>query len=71
MANFKVVWEIELDAENHLAAAKEAQEWMKAKGTDWTFYVQKENETDIVSVDLMEEDEDAVLPVHKYEPLIK
>jgi len=71
MATFKISWEIEIDAETPLAAAKEAQKWMKAKGTDWQFYVQEEHDPDIYSVDLAEEDDDAVLLVHEYDPLIK
>jgi len=71
MANFKISWEIELDAETPLAAAKEAQKWMRSKGTDWLFYVQEEHSTDIFSVDLAEEDENAVLHTSEYVPLIK
>lgn len=71
MATFKISWEIEIDAETPLEAAKEAQKWMKAKGSEWQFYVQEEHDQDIFSVDLAEEDDNAVLLVHEYDPLIK
>ena len=71
MAEFKVVWEIQLDAENPLDAAKKAQEWQKDYENEATqFYVQKDGEKEVFSVDLNEDDEDAVLPVDKYVPLI-
>lgn len=71
MATFKISWEIEIDAETPLEAAKEAQKWMRAKGAEWQFYVQEEHDQDIFSVDLAEEDDNAVLLVHEYDPLIK
>ena len=69
---FKVVWEIELEAENPLEAAKKAQNWMQDKDSlCQQFYVQQEGFEDVLaSVDLLEEDEDAVLPVTEYKPLI-
>ena len=69
MANFKVVWEIELEAKNPLEAAKKAQKWLRKD--DWQYYVQNDETKEISSVDLVEEDEDAVLPVEKYEPIIE
>lgn len=69
MATFKIVWEIELEAKNPLEAAKEAQRWIS--GNDWQYYVQNDETKEIFSVDLAEEDEDAVLPTTNYEPLIK
>jgi hypothetical protein len=69
MANFKVVFEIEVDANNPLAAAKEAQKWLR--NDDWQYYVQNCKTHEVFSVDLQEEDEDAVLPVKEYHPIIK
>jgi hypothetical protein len=69
MTIFKVSWEIELEAASPLEAAEIAQEWMKSD--DWIFYVQEENSDEIFRVDLNEEDENAVLPVNDYQPLIK
>jgi hypothetical protein len=69
MATFKIVWEIELEAANPLEAAKEAQRWIA--GNDWQYYVQNDETKEIFSVDLGEEDQDAVLPTENYEPLIE
>lgn len=69
MARFKIVWEIELEAESPLEAAKEAQRW--TRHDDWQYYVQNTTSNEIFSVDLQEEDEDAVIPVEKYEPIIE
>jgi len=72
MKRFKISWEIELDAETPLDAAKEAQKWIQSKGNDWQYYVQEDGQNkDIFSVDLQEEDEDAVLPVKDYKPMIQ
>ena len=74
--NLKVrVAEFEIPAENALEAAKKIQEWLD-EGTKtnggWQYYVQGDEEKDkVYSVDLDEEDEDAVLDVtEEYEPLI-
>lgn len=72
--SYKVSWEIEVDADSPLEAAKEAQRWMQAKGDSWQFYVQKNGHNEpIFSVDLQEEDKDAVIKVAmgNYTPLIK
>ena len=79
MATYKVVWEIELDAETPLEAAKTALDWIK-DGNDSCnncnqFTVQEDDyntkkELPIYSVDLQEEDEDAVLQITQYKPLI-
>lgn len=59
---YKVVWEIsELDAESPLQAAKTAQSWLRKD--NWQFYIQDVKTKEIFSVDLDEEDEDAVLPI--------
>jgi len=72
MSRFKISWEIEVDAETPLAAAKEAQKWLQSEGTDWQYYVQQDGHNkQIFSVDLQEEDEDAVLPAENYQPMIK
>ena len=72
MPQFKLCWEIELDANSPLEAAKKAQNWMlDYENTALQFYVQEENKSEIFSVDLLEEDEDAVLPVKEYKPIIE
>jgi hypothetical protein len=72
MAMHKISWEIELDAENPLAAAKESLRMIQDGGeSPFCFYVQAEGSKDVFSVDLNEDDEDAVLPALDYSPLIK
>ena len=68
---YAVVYEIQVDAETPLEAAKQVQALMQDKKNDWQYYVKNEDTDETFSVDLQEEDEDAVLPVDKYEPLIK
>ena len=76
MAIFKVVYEIEVEAENPLEAAKTTLEYIQDNsGLAQQFYVQEESDDEvkpIFSVDLNEEDEDAVLeiPTIMYIPLI-
>ena len=71
MAQFKVVMEITVGAETPLEAAKTVQKWLQDPQSKWQYYVQKVGDKKIDSVDLDEEDEDAVLPVKDYEPMIK
>jgi hypothetical protein len=69
---FRVVWEIELDADTSLEAAKTAQEWISDSGGGCQYYYVQDVEThEIVSVDLDEDDDNAVLPVKEYQALIK
>jgi hypothetical protein len=71
MAQFKVVMEITVGAESPLEAAKTIQEWLEDPQSKWQYYVQELGDKKVFSVDLSEEDEDAVLPVEKYEPMIR
>lgn len=68
---FKIVMEIEVPAENPLEAAKTLEKWIKENDSNFQYYVQDPDTQKIVSVDLQEEDEDAVLPVEYYHPLIE
>lgn len=70
MKEYKVSLELQVNAENPLDAAKTIQSWMDEMKEKWQFYVQAEDEKQIYSVDLEEEDEYAVCPVDEYEPLI-
>jgi hypothetical protein len=70
MALMKVVFEIQVEANSPLQAAKTIQEWLDAGDTKWQFYVQRENGKKVYSVDLNESNSIAVLPVTKYEPMI-
>jgi hypothetical protein len=71
MATHRVVFEIEVEAENSFEASRTVRDWLRNPNTEWQFYVQDVETKEVVSVDLSEEDEDAVLPVIKYEPIIK
>jgi hypothetical protein len=71
MAKFKVVHEIEVEANSPLQAAKTIQEWMDDADQKWQFYVQRENGKKVYSVDLSEDDSVAVLPVPVYHAMIQ
>ena len=69
---YKVVLEIEVDETSPLAAAQTVQGWLQDPNSDWQYYVQPcDKSGDVFSVDLSEEDEDAVLEADNYIPLIK
>ena len=67
---FNVSFEIEVIAETPLEAAKTVQNMLQEKGDNWQFIIQEDNKEDVFSVDLAENDEDAVLPA-TYSPIIK
>jgi hypothetical protein len=68
----RVVFEIEVEAETPLESAKEVQNWLQDKDNDWQFYVQPcDKSKKVFSVDLSEEDEDAVVETKNYVPMIK
>ena len=70
--SYKVVYEIQVDANGPLEAAKCVHNLLKdGHSFNPQFYIQEEDSTDLFSVDLEEEDEDAVLPVQYYHPLIE
>ena len=72
MARHKVVFEIEVEAENPLEAAKEIQSWLDEGDQKWQFYVQPcDKSEDVFSIDLQEDDEDAVQELDNYIPMIK
>jgi len=57
MAEYKVVFEIQVDADDPKDAAQTVQDWIKETGAFFQFYVQKEydkDNKDIYSVDLNE-----------------
>ncbi|MCJ7695352.1 MAG: hypothetical protein MUO40_07970 [Anaerolineaceae bacterium] len=70
MNHYKVVLEIEVNAESPLEAAKTLAGWCKTSGDGFIYIVQDDETDQIVSVDLSEEDGEAVLPGHDYKPLI-
>ena len=70
---YSVVFEIEVDAETPLEAAKKVDEFFQdPKYFDkfWQFYVQGDDKV-IHSVDLYEEDEHASIIIDDYTPLIQ
>jgi len=71
MATHRVTFEIEVDAEDSFSAAQTVRDWLRNPDTEWQFYVQDTNTKEVFSVDLQEPDEDAVLPVINYQPLIE
>jgi hypothetical protein len=72
MKNHKVVFEIEVNADTPLEAAKEVQSWLDDGDTKWQFYVQAEDSDKVFSIDLSEDDSCAVLELQtKYQPMIK
>jgi len=52
MAEFTVTWIINLDADNPLEAAVQAQEMMHDRVTDWQFDVKNEATGEHISIDL-------------------
>jgi hypothetical protein len=71
MANYKVVFEIEVDAETALEAAKIVQDWLQNPSDSWQFYVMNEDTQKVYSVDLDEHESVAVIDVERYLPLIR
>jgi len=69
MAKYKLSFEINEEGNSPLEVAKQVQKMIK-EGGDYQWYVQDEDTGEVFSVDLEEEDEDAVLPVNNYEPFI-
>jgi hypothetical protein len=69
MANFRVILNIDIEAENPLEAAKELERWSKEFDTHLSYYVQNEDTKEISSVDLDAEDEDAILGANNNIPI--
>ena len=71
MKMYNLSLEINIQANSPLDAAKELESWIKENGIHFQYFVQEEGCDEILSVDLEEEDEDAVLPANDYQPVIK
>jgi len=68
----KVVFEIEVDADTNIEAAKTVQDWLQNDPMQsWQFYVQDVDSGVVVSIDLDEDESCMELPVHKYHPMIE
>ena len=71
MTHYKVVLEMEVDADNPHKAAEAMEELISTVPADPFIYVVQNDETDqIYTVDLGEPEEDAVLPDPTHQPLI-
>lgn len=68
MSEFKVSWEIDIEANSPLEAANFAQE-MLDESSKWQFFVQNEETKEIFTVDHWT-DKFSVLPVTNYTPFI-
>ena len=68
--NYRVILEMEVDSDDPLSAANQVAEWCREFDTNLQYYVQQSKSGDVFSVDLSEEDEDAVQEVDNYIPLI-
>ena len=71
MKMYNLSLEINIQANSPLDAAKELESMIKEEGVCFQYYVQEDGCDEILSVDLAEEDEDAVLPANDYQPVIK
>ena len=69
MKHYNIVLELNLSAENPLEAAKKAEKLCKSDAR-FTYVIQDDGTNELSTVDLTEEDEDAVLPLDIYDPLI-
>jgi hypothetical protein len=69
MSEYKVSWEINIDAINPLEAAKLAQNLLDIL-SGWQFYVQNKETEETFNINLSKDDKDAVLPVTNYTPFI-
>jgi len=63
MPLFKVILEVDIYADTPFEAAKILESWIHEPSSSWEYYVQEENKTELFSIDMNEEDENAVLPV--------
>ena len=71
MKHYKVVLEIEVNAESPLEAAQMVEQMCMSDVERFTYVVQDDQTSELSTVDLAEADyKDAVLPLDKYESLI-
>ena len=70
MNNYNVVLELNVSAEDPLEAAKQVEKMCMSDVGRFTYVVQDDATNKLSTVDLTENDEDAVLPLDIYDPLI-
>lgn len=72
MATKRVVYEIEVDADSNIEAAKTVQDWLQNDPCqNWQFYVQDADTKEVVSIDLDEDESCMELPAPNYTPMIE
>ena len=71
MNHYKIVLEIEVDAETPLEAAQKVEQMCMSNVGRFIYTVQDDDTEELSTVDLTESDyKDSVLPLDEYEPLI-
>jgi len=70
MPFFKVVFEIELNANNVIDAAKKTREWLLDESCSSIYLVQEEDKPEVFQIDLGD-DEPEALQLSYYHPIIK
>lgn len=70
MATKRVVFEIEVEAETNIEAAKTVQDWL-ADGTKYQFYVQDVETKKVVSVNLDADESIKEVDADNYTPTIE
>jgi len=70
MGNYRVILEVEVDANTPMGAAINVQDRLQDPNADWQYYVQHSKSQRIYSVDLGQQEEDAVQEIDNYIPLI-
>jgi len=71
MAIFRVSFEIEVEAETSVDAAKRVENCCKQTSHHWQYYVQNADTNKIHSVDLDEDESCMVCDADNYSPMIK
>lgn len=71
MKLYNVILEFDNEADSPLEAAKQAQESARDMDVSWIYMVQDDDTKEVFSVDLAEDDKDAVLSMKDYTPLIR
>jgi hypothetical protein len=70
MKLYNVILELDAEANSPLEAAKQTQNAVRDRDTCFIYIVQDDETKEVFSVDLAEDDEDAVLPERNYTPII-
>lgn len=71
MADYRVVFEIEVQAETSVDAAKKVEDWLQNPNDHWQYYVQNVETSKIESIDLDEDESCMVCDANDYFPMIK